>query len=60
MKTRIYVKLISLFVLGGFIMGSACLPDGFWVDKWGEIINRSIFGAINLILSNATAGTLTI
>ena len=60
MKTRLYVKFVSLFVLGGVMMGSACLPDRFWVTKWGEIVNRSIFGAINLILSNATGGTVTI
>ena len=58
MRTSIYVKLIGLLALGGMTMG--CLPDKFWVNKWGEIVNRSIFGVINLLLFNTTDGTVVI
>jgi len=37
-------------------MTGACLPDNFWAGKWGEIINRGIFGVINAVLGAATGG----
>jgi hypothetical protein len=41
----------------GFLLGTgACLPDNFWAGKWGEIINRSIFAAINAAVGAATGG----
>lgn len=34
----------SLWALGG------CVPDKFWVEKSGEIINGLIISALNLVL----------
>jgi hypothetical protein len=32
-------------------IGGGCLPDNFWADKAGEIVNGLIIGALNLGLS---------
>ncbi|MBN1489386.1 MAG: hypothetical protein JXA69_05660 [Phycisphaerae bacterium] len=45
---------------GCLILSSGCLPDNFWSDKAGEIVNRGIFGAINAVLSAATNGAIQI
>lgn len=44
------------------ILAAGCddLPPNFWANKWGEIINRSIFGIINAALGIATGGTVQI
>jgi len=60
MKAWSYMKLVSLLAVGGTLMQSGCLPDNFWAGKWGEIINRSIFGVINTVLSAVSGGTITI
>lgn len=48
---------ISMLVLLGC---TGCLPDNFWSDKWGEVVNRGIFGAINLALGAATNNAVQI
>ncbi|HSW45053.1 MAG TPA: hypothetical protein VLM89_05735 [Phycisphaerae bacterium] len=60
MKTRIYAKLVSLLTVGSMLLGSSCLPDNFWAAKWGEIINRGIFGAINAVIGAVTGGGVQI
>ncbi len=45
------VKLLVISTAGGVVWGGGCLPDNFWVDKWAEVINRAIFGAINAALT---------
>jgi len=42
------------------ILSSGCLPDNFWSDKAGEIVNRGIFGVINAVLGAASNGTIQI
>ena len=42
------------------ILSSGCLPDNFWSDKAGEIVNRGIFGAINAVLDAVTNGAIQI
>lgn len=49
MRARIS-KLLFLVTAGAMFSGS-CLPDNFWVDKWAEIVNGSIIGVINLLLT---------
>lgn len=41
----------ELVAVSAVLFSGGCLPDNFWADKWGEIINRSIFGAINAVLT---------
>ena len=43
-------KLMFLVTAGAMFSGS-CLPEDFWVNKWGEIVNGSIIGVINLLLA---------
>ena len=38
------------------LLGGGCLPENFWVDKGGEILNRSIIGVINAVLAAAGTG----
>jgi hypothetical protein len=41
----------ALVIAGILTIGAGgCLPDNFWADKWGEIVNGLIVGAINLAI----------
>jgi hypothetical protein len=43
------------------LLGNAgCLPENFWADKWGEVVNRSIFGVINAAIGAATNNAVQI
>ncbi len=59
-RTRVWLKVMSLVTVGGTLMAGSCLPDNFWAGKWGEVINRGIFGVINAVLSGATGGGVQI
>jgi hypothetical protein len=50
--TRI-IQFLNAIALAGILFQGSCLPDNFWADKWGEVVNRSIFGVINTALTNA-------
>lgn len=52
MTTRIF-NVLKAIALAGILFQGSCLPDNFWADKFGEIVNRGIFGAINAALTNA-------
>ncbi len=60
MRTRVFLKVMSFVTLGGTLMTGSCLPDNFWAGKWGEIVNRGIFGVINAVLGAATGGGVQI
>lgn len=60
MRTRVYLKVMSMVAVGGSLMTSSCLPDNFWAGKWGEIVNRGIFGVINAVIGAATGGGVQI
>lgn len=49
--SRLALSFVSTVIL---LANAGCLPDNFWADKWGEIINRGIFGVINAALGAAT------
>jgi len=36
------------------------LPDNFWADKGGEILNLGIIAAINLVLGALSGGAIQI
>jgi hypothetical protein len=59
-RTRVLLKLAALMAAGSALMASSCLPDNFWAGKWGEVINRGIFGVINAALDAATNGGVQI
>ena len=59
-RTRVLLKLAALMATGSALMTSSCLPDNFWAGKWGEIVNRGIFGAINAAIGAATGGGVQI
>jgi hypothetical protein len=40
----------ATLAFGGALFSGGCLPDNFWADKGAEIVNRSIFAVINLVL----------
>jgi len=49
-------RLTKLFfgIIAGSMMlgvGGSCLPDQFWVDKWGEIVNGLLISGINNIIA---------
>jgi hypothetical protein len=45
---------------GSVLLNGACLPDNFWAGKWGEVVNRGIFGVINVVLGAMTGGGVQI
>lgn len=49
--TRLFNKVSLLVATGGLVLAAGCLPSNFWADKWGEIVNRSIFFVLNLLLA---------
>ena len=59
MKRLLGVVLVSVSLM--VLLGNAgCLPDNFWSDKWGEVVNRSIFGAMNAAIGAFTGGAIQI
>ena len=60
MRARVFLKIMSMVAVGGTLMTSSCLPDNFWAGKWGEIVNRGIFGVINAAIGAATGGGVQI
>jgi len=56
MRTRVYLKLMTLLAVGGSMMATSCLPENFWVGKWGEIVNGTIISAINVALGAVSGG----
>jgi len=59
-RTRILLKLAALMAAGSALMANSCLPDNYWAGKWGEILNSSIFAAINVALGAVTNGGVQI
>jgi len=51
-RTRLFLRLMALLAVGGTLMQGSCLPDNFWVAKWGEIVNRGIITGITTVLNN--------
>jgi hypothetical protein len=51
-RARLFLKLMTLLAVGGTLMQGACMPDNFWIGKWGEIVNRSIVMGISTVFSN--------
>jgi len=51
MKTTAMVGGGSMLVLGG-----GCVPNDFWISASGEVVNRSIFGIINAVLTAIGTG----
>ena len=45
---------------GGCLLSGSCLPDNFWADKGGEILNLGIIAAINLVLGALSGGAIQI
>ena len=52
LRTRLYLKLMAFLAVGGTLMQGSCLPENFWVGKWGEIVNRGIITGITTVLGN--------
>ncbi len=53
------VRGLAMMICGGGIMfTTGCLPENFWAGKWGEVVNRSIFGAINAVVGAVTNGAI--
>ena len=52
------LKLMAIASAAGFVWGGSCLVENFWADKWSEIVNRAIFGAINAALANTAIGAI--
>ena len=53
-----FSKRLVLVASGSMVMGlgSGCVPDNFFVDKSGEIVNGFIIGGINLALAATGLG----
>jgi hypothetical protein len=51
----------AVALAGGMMLaGGGCLPENFWADKAGELVNRGIFGVINAVLGAVTNGALNL
>ena len=55
-----WTKLMLIGSSAILLYGGSCLPDNFWSDKAGEIVNGGIIAAINAALNSATAGAIQI
>lgn len=53
---------IALLVLSAVALlgNTGCLTDNFWAEKWSEVVNRGIFGAINAAIGAATNNAIQI
>lgn len=48
---RVKLLALSLLSTGTLGLGGGCLPDNFWSDKAGEIVNGIIIGVVDLALT---------
>lgn len=55
-RTRLFLKVMALLTVGGTMLQGTCLPDNFWVGKWGEIVNGAIITGVNVVLGLTTGG----
>ena len=53
-----FVGFATTGMVFGGLLGGGCLPDNFWANKWGEIVNGIIIGGVNLVLTPATGITI--
>lgn len=53
-------RSVLLVLTCGVMLQGACLPDNFWADKAGEILNRSIIAGINAVLASLTTNGIQI
>ena len=58
-------KLGRLFLMastGGMMLfiGSGCLPNNFWADKWGEVVNTTIMTIYNDLILGQIVGAIPI
>ncbi len=58
MKTRVkqWIALTGVMASGAMFAGGCALPENFWVDKSGEIVNSLIISALNMVLAGAGTG----
>lgn len=56
-------KLGRLFLMastGGMMLISGCLPNNFWGDKFGEIVNTTIMTIYNDLILGQIVGAIPI
>ena len=51
-RFRNVIGWVMYVAAGSMLLQGACLADNFWVDKWGEIVNRSIIMGISTVFQN--------
>lgn len=51
-RFRYVLSWMTYMAAGSVLLQGTCLPDNFWVDKWGEIVNRGIITGITTVLGN--------
>lgn len=45
------LKIAAVSLTGVAWLGfGGCLPENFWADKWGEIVNGIIISGVNILL----------
>ena len=54
--SRVFLMLSA----GGMMFAGGCLPNNFWGDKWGEIVNTVIMDFVNTTLIDGIGGILPI
>jgi hypothetical protein len=56
------LRWLPVLALVAIVLATGCdeLPANFWSDKAGEVVNRSIFAAINAVLAAVTGGTVVL
>ncbi len=56
-KVRLKAKCVAMLLSGGLLFGTGtCIPDNFWVDKWGEVINTTIMGVYDAYVLTPLTG----
>ncbi len=57
---HVVLQWMGVMAGGAVLLDGGCLPANFWADQGAELVNRSIFGAINALLAAMTGGTVQI
>ena len=53
-------KLFLMASMSGIMFAGACLPNNFWGDKWGEIVNTTIMTIFNDLILDQIIGVIPV
>jgi hypothetical protein len=53
-------RLFLMASMGGMMFATACLPDNFLANKWGEIVNTTIMTIYNDLILDQIIGIIPV